>query len=153
MRLAIAEASAQDNSYKADQNAGLIQAKLVEILNGDKEGLNGAFDFGVKDLADNASGAVITTGYTGDDYQNACNDENAKINYIIKLGQKTIELKSEKNTLLKNEVIPEGTTSIDEYAFYGCTNLESVVIPEGVTSIGESAFSRLYKFKKCDNSR
>ena len=49
MRLAIAEASAQDNSYRAIQNAGLIQAKLVEILNGDKEGLNGAFGFGGSD--------------------------------------------------------------------------------------------------------
>ena len=37
--------------------------------------------------------------------------------------------------------IPEGVTSIGEYAFYCCSSLTSVTIPEGVTSIGEYAFS------------
>ena len=36
--------------------------------------------------------------------------------------------------------IPEGVTSIGNYAFSGCTGLPSVTIPEGVTSIGDSAF-------------
>ncbi len=31
-------------------------------------------------------------------------------------------------------------TSIDEYAFYGCSGLTSVVVPNSVTSIGRSAF-------------
>lgn len=37
--------------------------------------------------------------------------------------------------------IPEGVTTIGEYAFYCCTGLASVTIPEGVTTIGEFAFS------------
>ena len=45
--------------------------------------------------ADNASSTEITIGYTGDDYQNACNDENAKITYRIGLGQNSIELTGE----------------------------------------------------------
>ncbi len=37
--------------------------------------------------------------------------------------------------------IPEGVTSIGEWAFYYCSSLASVTIPEGVTSIGGEAFS------------
>ena len=38
-------------------------------------------------------------------------------------------------------VIPDGITSIRNYAFSGCTGLTSITIPDGVTSIGNSAFS------------
>ena len=36
--------------------------------------------------------------------------------------------------------IPQGVTSIGNYAFYGCTGLTSVTIPDSVTSIGYCAF-------------
>ena len=36
--------------------------------------------------------------------------------------------------------IPGGVTSIEDSAFYGCSNLSSITIPNGVTSIGDSAF-------------
>ena len=42
-------------------------------------------------------------------------------------------------TSLKTVVVT-GDTSIDSYAFYGCTSLTSVTICESVTSIGDSAF-------------
>ena len=43
----------------------------------------------------------------------------------------------------KTSIIPDdGTISgIDNYAFYGCTELTSIAIPDIVTSIGDSAFS------------
>ena len=37
-------------------------------------------------------------------------------------------------------VIPDGITSIDDYAFAGCQTLTDIVIPEGVKRIGKSAF-------------
>ena len=36
--------------------------------------------------------------------------------------------------------IPDGVTSIGDYAFYNCSRLISIVIPDGVTFIYESAF-------------
>lgn len=42
--------------------------------------------------------------------------------------------------LVTDLVIPDGVTSIGDYAFKGCSSLTSVTIPDSVTSIGESAF-------------
>lgn len=37
--------------------------------------------------------------------------------------------------------MPEGITSIGQYAFSGCQNLESVTLPETLTTLGSDAFS------------
>ena len=44
-------------------------------------------------------------------------------------------------TNLALTVLPDGVTSIGDYAFQGCTNLALTVLPDGVTSIGNNAFS------------
>ena len=41
----------------------------------------------------------------------------------------------------KNSVIPDGVTTIGDYAFKACTGLTSITIPASVTSIGYAAFT------------
>ena len=38
-------------------------------------------------------------------------------------------------------IIPDGVTSIGDWAFKRCSSLKSIVIPESVTSIGDRAFA------------
>ncbi len=40
----------------------------------------------------------------------------------------------------KNVIIEEGVTSIGDYAFFGCTEIESITIPSSLISIGYGAF-------------
>jgi uncharacterized repeat protein (TIGR02543 family) len=54
---------------------------------------------------------------------------------------------SKVQTTIKNIIITGGT-SVPEYAFSGCTNLEKVVIPNSVTSIGRQAFSACGNLKE-----
>ncbi len=44
-------------------------------------------------------------------------------------------------TLVTDLIIPSNITSINNYAFHGCSSLTSVTIPNSVTSIGSNAFS------------
>lgn len=46
-----------------------------------------------------------------------------------------------KLVLCLNHNIPDNVTMIEEWAFYGCTSLQSIVIPNSVTEIGVRAFS------------
>lgn len=45
-------------------------------------------------------------------------------------------------------VLPEGYTSIGDYAFYGCENLESIVLPSTLQTIGKDAFNGCRKLKE-----
>lgn len=46
-----------------------------------------------------------------------------------------------KGDLVKDFVIPDGTTAISSYAFLGCTSITKVTIPNSVAEIGNYAFS------------
>ncbi len=44
------------------------------------------------------------------------------------------------NQEVVNLIIPEGVTTIKQYAFYGCTGLETVTFPSSLDSVGSEAF-------------
>ena len=73
-----------------------------------------------------------------DDKSSKNNEEQTQLDFEI----------DDNGTLIKyngfggDVVIPDGVTSIGDYAFSRCTSLTSITIPDGVTSIGYSAFSR-----------
>ena len=102
MRLAIAEASAKDNSYSAVEHAKAIQEELLGTIKADSTGLDENEDSWTSSTANNGD-TEFTVTYAGQDYKNACNDNDAKIVYTIGLSQKTIELKSEENATLKDQ--------------------------------------------------
>ncbi len=55
-----------------------------------------------------------------------------------------------KGTMETSTVIKDGTLSIAEYAFNGCTSLTSVDIPNSVTSIGSFAFEGCFGLTSID---
>ncbi len=69
--------------------------------------------------------------------------DNHKTIAVIELPNSitSIGYKAFYNSTLKEIVIPESVTDIEEYAFGSCSKLTSVTISDGVTSIGNNAFS------------
>ena len=54
--------------------------------------------------------------------------------------------------LLTTLVIPEGTTTVNQYVFYYCNSLTSVTLPSTLTYIGSSAFRYCYKLVEIINN-
>ena len=64
-----------------------------------------------------------------------------KGSYVIPNGVTSIgDYAFDSSTELTSVTIPDGVTSIGDYAFYYCYGLTSVTIPDSVTNIGKSAF-------------
>ncbi len=102
--------------------------RLVEIYN--KSSLtitvgstdNGYVGYYAKNIYATADGSKLTTNENGF----VMYDGNTVVNYVGTATEITI---------------PNTVTTINDYAFYDCSNLTSVTIPDSVTSIGSSAFS------------
>lgn len=50
----------------------------------------------------------------------------------------------------KHVTIPSTVKRIDDYAFYGCLELEQVDLPEGLIAIGDNAFSHCYNLTSAE---
>jgi len=46
--------------------------------------------------------------------------------------------------------IQHGVTTVGDYAFYYCIDIQSVTLPNGITKIGESAFEVCHKMSDCN---
>ena len=53
-----------------------------------------------------------------------------------------------RNDRLKEITLPQSLTSIGKYAFLWCAALESIALPDGVTSVGDNAFSTCVSLKE-----
>ena len=84
-----------------------------------------------------------------------CNDCNLYLNdklitdLIIPNGISTIkDFAFYSFSSLKSVVIPNSITSIEDLAFYNCSSLETIVVPNSIESVGEYAFQNCISLNK-----
>ncbi len=109
---------------------GQTQGLEIEI---DDEGYGCVTGF---EMTENFEGDVVVPQYLGVDNLDDTQDP------VVVTSFDTSAFR--KNTEIKTVILPMYVTQIPDYAFEGCTNLETV-IAFGVTEIGE------YAFKDCEN--
>ena len=109
---------------------GQTQGLEIEI---DNEGYGCVTGF---EMTENFEGDVVVPQYLGVDNLDDTQDP------VVVTSFDTSAFR--KNTEIKTVILPMYVTQIPDYAFEGCTNLETV-IAFGVTEIGE------YAFKDCEN--
>ena len=117
-----------------DHNRIAEYAKLIVEKNGYKRYKDEGSDFEYIDTTDGfffmkESGEYKLIAYLGnEDTVTLPNDINGNIYTIYQMRG------------IRNVIIPDGVTSIGDWAFYFCRTLTSITIPNSVTSIGYAAF-------------
>ena len=119
----------------SEEHGGIAaNAKLIVDKNGDKTYREGVSSWEYVDTADGfrfikENGSYRLVEYFGDeDIVTLPGDIHGNPYEIYRMRG------------VRNVILPEGMTSIGDYAFSYCSHLESIVIPDSVTSIGRYAF-------------
>lgn len=114
-------------------NSAFAGSKLTSITIG----------IGITTIGDAAFGNVMKEiKYTGD-IVGWCGIND--ISNLMKYGETNKKLTINNKEITGELIIPNGVTSISNYAFSGCAGLTSLFVPDSVTTIGSSVFSG------CDN--
>ena len=131
----------------------VINNSDIELTIGSSD--NGYLAYWAKVIIDKDGNKTYKSGYEGFEYIDTSDGfrfvkENGVYKLIAYLGNEdTVTLPTDINGNsyeiyhmrgVKNVIIPDGVTSIGNYAFQFCYSLTSITIPESVTSIGKSAF-------------
>ncbi|MBT3483511.1 MAG: leucine-rich repeat domain-containing protein, partial [Opitutales bacterium] len=74
----------------------------------------------------------------------ADNSNYSSVDSVLFNKLQTLLMEYPAGILDNSYTIPNGVTSIVDYAFDGCTNLTSIIITDSVTSIGDYAFDDCY---------
>ena len=111
---------------------------LNHVYNIGKNAFNGYNNLGTVSIGNSVT-SIENNAFSG------CNNlKTVTINSDSILSKAYTENSSLKNIFgfqVENYNIGNGVTGIGNYAFYGCTKLETVIIPNSVSSIGKYAFS------------
>lgn len=90
----------------------------------------------------NSSGYSVPVNYGAslEDYQFGCKNIDNEKSVIVPTGVTKLYGKFRDNTTIESITLPESYTTIESYAFYGCSNLKEVLLPESLSKIDGYAF-------------
>ena len=101
------------------------------------------FFFALLSICTFSSYAAVVNGTCGDNLTWTLNTKDSTL-VISGEGEMTSIPWSDYKIYIKYVTLPDGLTSIGDYAFYECKSLTSITIPNSVTSIGWYAFWSCY---------